>query len=268
MTVKLTGESRLFPIVGDPVIYLRSPEVLTRNFAARGHNAVNVPMLVRDGDLAAVLGGLSLVPNVDGVLITMPHKLTAHRFCATLSNTSRLLEAVSVIRRNPDGTWHGDMTDGRAFVAAQIANGARPAGARALLLGAGGAGSAIAVALLEAGVGALAIHDPDAHRVARLIERLGSLGAGRVTAGPPDPTDCDMVCNATPLGMAAGDPLPLDAALLPSTAFVGDVIAGHGATPFLRAARARGCATANGDQMVDAVQEMMLDFLLGAARLG
>ncbi len=60
---------------------------------------------------------------------------------------------MSVIRRNPDGTWHGDMLDGLAFVKAQIDHGAQPKGARVLLVGAGGAGSAIAIALLEAGVG-------------------------------------------------------------------------------------------------------------------
>jgi shikimate dehydrogenase len=72
-----------------------------------------------------------------------------------------------------------------------------------------------------------------------------------------------MVCNATPMGMAAGDPLPVAANLLAPSMFVGDVIAGHGVTPLLQAARSAGCKTANGVQMVEAVQEMMLDFMLG-----
>ena len=83
-------------------------------------------------------------------------------------------------------------------------------------------------------------------------------------AGGPEPRGCDMVCNATPLGMSAGDPLPLDPALLSAGMFVGDVIAGHGLTPFLAAAQAAGCKTADGDQMVEAVQTIMLDFMVGA----
>jgi shikimate dehydrogenase len=63
--------------------------------------------------------------------------------------------------------------------------------------------------------------------------------------------------------MTQGDPLPVPAQLLTPTMFVGDVIAGHGETPFLAAARAAGCKTANGDQMVEAAQEMMLEFFLG-----
>ena len=76
-----------------------------------------------------------------------------------------------------------------------------------------------------------------------------------------------MVFNATPMGMADDDPLPVDAALLSSSMFVGDVIAGHGVTPFLQAAQAAGCKTANGGHMVEAVQDLMVDFMLRAANL-
>jgi shikimate dehydrogenase len=64
------------------------------------------------------------------------------------------------------------------------------------------------------------------------------------------------------MGMEDDDPLPVDAALLSSSMFVGDVIAGHGVTPFLAAARAAGCKTASGDHMVEAAQDLMVDFML------
>jgi len=85
----------------------------------------------------------------DGILVTMPHKFAAFAHCATTSERAKMLRVVSVIRRNPDATWHGDMLDGVAFVKAQTDHGAQPEGARALLVGAGGAGSAIAISLLE-----------------------------------------------------------------------------------------------------------------------
>jgi shikimate 5-dehydrogenase len=84
-----------------------------------------------------------------------------------------------------------------------------------------------------------------------------------VTAGPSDPAGCGLVFNATPVGMEDGDPLPVDAALLTSSMFVGDVIAGHSVTPFIGAAQAAGCKTANGGHMVEAVQDLMADFMLG-----
>jgi shikimate dehydrogenase len=64
------------------------------------------------------------------------------------------------------------------------------------------------------------------------------------------------------MGMEDGDPLPIDAALLASSMFVGDVIAGHGVTPFLQAAEAAGCKTTNGAHMVEAAQDVMADFML------
>jgi shikimate dehydrogenase len=265
MLDRLSGATRLFPIIGDPIKYVKSPMRLTRTFGERDYNGICVPMQVPAGDLDAVLAGLTASRNVDGILVTMPHKFTAFAYCATSSERARMLGVVSVIRRNPDGTWHGDMLDGLAFVKAQKDRGAQPEAARVLLVGAGGAGSAIAIALLEAGVGELIIHDADRSRVATLLELLQDLGRGRVSAGPADPTGCDLVCNATPMGMADGDPLPVDAALLTSSMFVGDVIAGHGVTPFLQAAEAAGCRTANGGHMVEAAQDVMADFMLQTA---
>jgi shikimate dehydrogenase len=265
MLGQLSGATRLFPIIGDPIKYVESPMRLTHTFEKRDYNGICIPLQVAADDIDAVMAGLTASRNVDGILVTMPHKFTALAHCATSSERARMLGVVSVIRRNRDGTWHGDMLDGLAFVKAQRDHGAEPDGARVLLVGAGGAGSAIAIALLEAGVRELVIHDADESRVAALIDLLSGLGQGLVLPGPPDPTGCDLVCNATPMGMADGDPLPVDAALLRSSMFVGDVIAGHGLTAFLAAAQAAGCKTANGGHMVEAAQDVMADFMLGKA---
>jgi shikimate dehydrogenase len=263
MTSQLSGASRLFPIIGDPIRYVESPVWLTNTFAGRGHNGICVPMQVPDGGLGVVMAGLTAIANVDGILVTMPHKHAAFAYCATSSDRAALLGAVSVIRRNTNGTWHGDMLDGVAFVKAQQDHGARINGARALLAGAGGAGSAIAIALLEAGVGDLVIHDTDSSRVDAVLRMAAGLGPGHASAGPADPAGCDLVFNATPLGMEDGDALPVDASLLAPSMFAGDVIAGHGTTPFIAAAQAVGCGTATGEHMVQAVQDLMADFMLG-----
>jgi shikimate dehydrogenase len=263
MLERLSGETLLYPIIGDPIIFAKSPQRLTAEFEARDHNGICVPMQVPDGELDSYISGLGSVGNVRGLLITMPHKNTMFAYCATSSETSKLLRVVSVARRNADGSWHGDMLDGVAFVAAQRKRGARPEGARVLQVGAGGAGSAIAIALLDAGVRELVLHDTSQSRLNDLVRLASGLGRGRVIAGPPDPTGCDMVINATPMGMSPHDPLPVSAHLLTSSMFVGDVVAGHGVTPILQAARAAGCNTADGIQMVEAGMEIMPDFLLG-----
>jgi shikimate dehydrogenase len=263
MFEKLSGETLLYPIIGDPIAFVKSPQRLTAELDARNHNGICVPMRVPDGELESVVRALRAVQNVRGLLITMPHKHAMFTYCATSSETAKLLGVVSIVRRNPDGSWHGDMLDGVAFVAAQKKNGANPEGARVLQVGAGAAGSAIAVALLHAGVRELVIHDASPSRLNSLVRLLSRLGRGRVVAGPPDPAGCAMVVNATPMGMSPSDPLPVSAHLLASSMFVGDVVAGHGVTPFLQAAQAAGCKTAGGVQMVEAGMEIMPDFLLG-----
>jgi len=266
MPEKLDGASRLFPIIGDPIKFVKSPQQLTRGFEARDYNGLCVPMQVAQADFEPIMQALALTGNVDGLLVTMPHKFSAFTYCATCSDTASLLGCVSVMRRNADGTWHGDMLDGLAFVKAQTDHGARVKDGRALLVGAGAAGSAIAIALLNAGVRELIIHDADESRATHLKALVADLDRGRVRVGPADPTGCTLVFNATPMGFAETDPLPVSAGLLDSSMFVGDVIAGHGVTPLLKTAQSAGCQTANGVQMVDAVQEMMLDFLLGPER--
>ena len=154
------------------------------------------------------------------------------------------------------------MLDGVAFVNAQKKHGAQLQGARVLQVGADGAGSAIAVALPDAGVAELVLHDGNVARRDALVQILSGLGLGRVIAGPPDPTGFDVVVNATPMGMSPDDPLPIPAHLLTSDMFVGDVVAGRGVTPLLPAARAAGCRTADGVAMVDAGMDIILAFLL------
>jgi shikimate dehydrogenase len=136
MVDQLSGATRLFPIIGDPIKYVESPMRLTRTFAQRDHNGICFPMQVPAGELDTVMSGLTASRNVDGILVTMPHKFAAFGYCATSSKRARMLGVVSVIRRNPDSTWHGDMLDGLAFVKAQQDHGAELHGARVLLVGA------------------------------------------------------------------------------------------------------------------------------------
>lgn len=260
---ELSGATRLYPIVGDPIAQVKSPAGVTHGLRERGVDGVCVPAHVPPADLAAFVDGLGRARNVDGLIVTVPHKFAAHALCATTTPRARLLGAVNVMRRNGDGSWHGEMLDGLAFVRAGTEGGARPDGARALLVGAGGAGSAIGLALLEAGVRELVVHDSDPARAEALVGRLAGTGA-LVRAGPADPAGFDMVCNATPAGMREGDPLPVPAAALRPTTFVGDVVTVPEVTPLLRAARDAGCPTATGVEMFRVVQQLIVDFLLDA----
>ena len=259
----LNGAMRLYPIVGDPIAQVKSPAGVSQGFAERNVDAICIPLHVTAADLSAFIEGFSRAHNVDGLIMTIPHKFAAYGLCATATPRAHVLGAVNVMRRNPDGRWHGEMVDGVAFVQAQIEGGAELKGARALLIGAGGAGTAIGLALIEAGVQELVVHDRDAGRVQTLVDRLANQGPANTSPGPADPTGFDLVCNATPAGMRDGDPLPVPADLLRPSMFVGDVITAPAVTPLLEAARTIGCKTQTGGAMFAAVQKLMIDFLLG-----
>jgi shikimate dehydrogenase len=264
MTALLSGATRLHFIVGDPIAQVKSPAGVTQAFEDAGHNAICIPAHVRPADLAAWLTGVSLAHNVDGIIVTVPHKFACFDLCSSTSDRAAFLKTVNTMRRNTDGSWYGDMFDGLGFVSAMQDNGCQPQGQSALLVGAGGAGSAIAHALVMAGVSTLAICDEDTQRRTTLVDRLAGLGRCPVTHGSADPCGFDIVLNATPVGMKENDPLPLQADRLASTMFVGCVITQPAVTPLIAAARAKGCRTMTGAHMFGRVRDLMVDFLVRA----
>ncbi|SMG61344.1 shikimate dehydrogenase family protein [Paraburkholderia susongensis] len=266
----LSGATRVYFIVGDPIAQVRSPSGVTAALRAAGRDALVVPAHVAHADLPAFFAGITPMRNVDGVIITVPHKFSAANYCATLSAEAAFLGAANTLRRTADGAWHGGMFDGTGFVAALVEAGCELRGKRVLLVGAGGAGSAIGHALIQSGVGSLDVRDNDAARTDSLTARLNALAQGSLgSQGEARGVDAgvqahtyDVVVNASPLGMRADDPLPVDVTRLPATTFVGDVVTKPPLTPLIEAARARGCTTVTGTQMFSRVCDRMVEFLL------
>jgi shikimate dehydrogenase len=260
----LSGATRVYFIVGDPIAQVRSPAGVTAALRAAGRDAVVVPAHVAPADLPAFFTAATQMQNVDGVIITVPHKFSAAQYCASLSDEAAFLGAVNTLRRQADATWHGGMFDGTGFVAALGDAGCGLQAKRALLVGAGGAGSAIGHALVNAGVASLAVRDNDAARTEALVARLNALRLGEVTIADAGAESYEVVVNASPMGMRADDPLPVDIARLAATTFVGDVVTKPPLTPLIEAARARGCRTVTGTQMFGRVCDRMVQFLLQA----
>ncbi len=244
--MSITGTTRLFAILGDPVSVVRSPGWWNALFARAGRDAAFVPMQVGAADLPRAWAGLRTIGNLDGLVLTMPHKQAAVPLVDVLGGSARLAGAVNTVRRLPDGGWEGEMFDGEGFVAGLRARGIAPEGRHVRQKGCGGAGRAIAFALARAGVASLALEDAAPGRAAALAAEVAAAFPGVARTGEPD-----LLVNATPLGLAAGDPLPFDTALLSRRVAVADVIPNPEVTPLIAAARAAGCATATGRDMFE-----------------
>ena len=257
-----SGATRVLYIVGDPIAQVKSPAGLTEALRARGADLIVVPAHVAPPDLPAWIAATTAMRNCDGIIVTVPHKFAALPLCIEASAQARSIGAANVMRRDASGAWYGDMLDGTGYVSGLRKLGFDPAGKTALLVGAGGAGSAIAHALVDAGVASLALHDGDDARRETLAQKLARYGAVKPTRGSADPSGFDLVVNATPMGMKADDPRPIDVEKLAPATFVGDVVTKPAIPPLIAAARARGCATMTGTHMFEAVRDRMVEFFL------
>ncbi len=247
----IDGQTRLIAHIGHPTHTFKSPMIYNPYFEAAGINAVVVPMDCTAQHFEALLKAVFSLGNIIGALITMPHKVSVVGLLDQVTATVRVAGACNAVRRTPDGRLEGDMFDGAGFVRGIVRKGFDPAGRRALVVGSGGVGSAIAASLAGAGVGAITLFDVNALAAAQLAARLRmQYPAIDVGTGHNDPAEFDLVVNASPLGMNDGDPLPIDVARLSADTFVGEVVMKHETTAFLAAAQARGCRTQVGTDML------------------
>lgn len=235
-------------VIGSPVRHSLSPVLLNAAFEAAGldwvYTAFDVPE-GRGGDAVAAVRALDL----GGLSVTMPHKAAAWAAVDERTEVAQVLGAVNCVFWR-DGRLAGDNTDGAGFVdALAVEEGVEIADRRCVLVGAGGAGRAVAHALGAAGAGEVTIVNRSPDRARRAAELAGPVGR---VGDPSDVATADLVVNATSLGMAgaAGGALPLDPTLLRPDQVVVDLIYHPAETPFLAAARGLGARGVNGVGML------------------
>jgi len=259
--LRITGATRLYAILGDPIVQVRSPEVFTERFAATGVNAVLVPALVPAERFDQVIPALMALGNLDGLLVTVPFKARMLPFANRLGAAAKCIGAVNALRREVDGSWTGDMFDGAGFVRGIERKGESIRGRRVLMFGAGGAGSAIASALAGAGVKSIAIVDPDAGRAEALAVALrNAFPDCELAAATSKSADVDMIVNASPVGMRPGDGMPGDIGPLSADTLVGDVVISESPTALIQHGLRHGCRCVNGHDMHSGQIEAIVGF--------
>ena len=265
MLESLSGATRVAFIVGDPIAQVKSPGGLTKIIAAKGENAIVVPAHVSPQNLDTFVHAVDLMQNVDCIIITVPHKFAIAKQCKIVSEVAKFVGAVNIMRRLPEGGWAGENYDGLGFVNGLRAAGCKVEGARALMVGTGGAGAAIAFELLNSGkVDFLQVYDLDEEKAKGLVARLETRFAGKVAYGAPDPEGFSLICNASPCGMKPTDPMPVDVSRLDKGAFVGDAITVPEPTQMVAEAKKRGHGTMTGLGMFNAQAQLLADFVLEA----
>lgn len=257
----VNGATQLLGIVGDPIRQVRAPEVWSALFRQNSVNAVCIPMQVSAADLRPFLASMRTVLNLKGMIVTIPHKPAAREIANEVTKRASEVGAVNVLRPRPEGGWLGDIVDGVGFVKALLSAGQRIRGRRAIVVGSGGVGSAIAFAVAEAGAECIAVSDIAADRAAALARRIQAASGVKSFVSAARADGFDLVVNASPMGMREGDPLPLDCTGLSAGAIAADVVVQPEITPFLAIARDVGCYVQPGTRMMDHQVAAMAEFL-------
>ncbi len=247
----INGHTKIIAHIGFPTEAFKAPMIYNPWFEMKGINTVVMPMGVEAAVYPEVMRTLFKIKNMHGALITMPHKVTTTGLMDELTVTAKVAGSCNAILRRPDGSLLGDMFDGTGFVRGVARKGRPITGARALVVGSGGVGSAIAASLAAAGAAAIALYDGNTSSTEALAGRLREhYPALEVSTGSKDPHGFDIVVNATPMGMKDGDPLPFDIERVGSETFVGEVVMREEFTPLLRRAMEKGCQVQVGTDML------------------
>lgn len=259
MSHSISGSTHAYLIPGDPVRNVRLPRMFNAAFERYDIDAVLVPMQVPIRDFAVFFKSAFLSRNVRGMVIAPPHKPRVVDLLDGCGLFGRVAGSVNVVRRIAGDQLEGDLFDGEGLIGALDHSNTPFRGKRVLILGAGVSAAAIGTALAEGGTvnGAahIAFYDTSSGKAAGVAAKLDSFfDATVVHVDSNAPEGYDLVVNATPLGLAEGDALPVDVSRMDAHAALFDILLRNQPTPLVRAARARGLHAQAGFEML--VQQM------------
>jgi shikimate dehydrogenase len=256
---EVTGSWAFVPMIGDPIRQVKTPARFNARLRALGVDALMAALQVPADRLSNTAGALLSIPNVRGMVVTIPHKQAIAGMADVLTPAAARVGAVNALARRPDG-WHGGLFDGTGFMHALRAQDFQSAGARVVQIGAGGAGAAIADALVEAGAAEIILSDLDGKRARNLAARINEAHSRKVVfVGEPQAGGADLLVNASPLGMRPGDGLPPRLGPLGPGLYVFDIVTVP--TPLMAAARDAGAQVLGGEAMIAAQIDALVEFI-------
>jgi shikimate dehydrogenase len=245
-----TGTTSFYTMIGTPITQVKSPLLYNRYFADHGIDAVMIAMDVPSDQVKNHFKHMRAISNFGGSIVTIPHKQAAVDSMDEMSERAKVLVSVNVVRAE-NGRLIGDMVDGLGFMVAVKNHGLSIPGKRAVIIGGGGAGAAIAQAIAQAGADEVVIKEIRTERH-ELLEHLLKEADPEIKVSFELHTlqDFDLVVNATPVGMNDDPRVPFPTQTLSPPTLVADVVTNPKVTPWLAAALKKGCAVQYGAEMV------------------
>ncbi|MFJ4443284.1 shikimate dehydrogenase family protein [Pseudomonas sp. NPDC089422] len=256
-----TGSTRVFFMVADPIEQVRTPEIFNKVLPLCGIDAVMVPLQVAPENLVDTVRALFRSNTTAGMVLSIPHKTCAAGLVDKRSKIAATANAVNAIRRNADGTLEGALFDGLGFVKSLDRYRMPYEGKRVLIIGAGGAGSAIATSLAAGGPAQISVFDPDEAKARQVTDAIREhFAVPAVSSRSNDPAGFDLVINASPLGLKHDDPLPIPVGSLQPGTQVCDILMKNQPTPLLQASIKQGLQVQPGFDMLILQTPLFFEF--------
>jgi shikimate dehydrogenase len=247
----INGKTRVYGIVGDPIEQVRSPEMVTWEMQKRYHNAVLIPMHIAREEFDSVMPNIMRIQNLDGLIFTIPFKAKAITFAKTLGLQAAQIGAINALKKHSNGDWSGEIFDGVGCVEAFKRRGIPIRDKRLQLIGLGGAGSAICVALAYEKPKLMRLFDINPQTTERMVKIVNTISPQTVVeVGTPHADGIDILLNASPVGMLSDSRLPLDVETFKKELIVFDAIVMPENTPLLTLAVNCGCQVVRGREMM------------------
>jgi shikimate dehydrogenase len=263
MSNHISGKSKVYGIIGDPVEQSISPTVHNAAFKKMGIDSIYVPLLVKSENLPQAIASMKAL-NLMGLNVTIPHKINVIPLLDKLDAVAQEIGAVNTIV-NRNGNLEGYNTDGAGFIKALSINGIAVENKNVIIIGAGGTARAISFALAEKGA-SLTIINRTVTKALELVKSFSSHHNWKLNVLEFNTRnllsaikDADILINATNIGMGNYQDISLvNATSLKSKMVVCDVIYNPGKTRLLQAAELNGARIVNGMEMF--IQQAALSF--------
>ena len=262
----ITGKTKVFGVIADPIDHVRAPMVFNPVFEERGIDAVLVPIHLKPEHLETQMKALAHMPNMGGVCVTIPFKMDVANLCDELGLAAQMTGAVNAVKFEA-GRMFGDNFDGEGFTAGLIGEGHQLEGKSVLMIGAGGAARAIAAATAAQPIKKLGIANRTASKAEEIKAMIAAHHQGveiEVVAHEnldKAASDYDIIINTTSLGLHDGDALPCSLDHVSAHTVIADIIMIPEVTAWMAKAQEKGLTTHPGRHMLDYQRDLIGTFI-------
>ena len=261
----MLGTTKIYGCLADPIDHVKAPSIFTSIFKSKQLDAVMIPIHVNSDDLENVVCSLKLIKNFEGMTITIPHKTDIAKLCDNLEPDAKFTGAVNWIKFDKNRKLIGNNFDGKGFVNGFLSQNHQLSNKIIGLFGSGGAAVAIGCSLAYEGIKELKIVNRDTNKANDLKKRINSFNKQlKITVFSQydyDINNCDLIINATSLGLKKNDQTPFDVTKTPSKCIIADIIMQPEETKLLVQAKLIGRSIHYGKNMIESQIDLVGDFL-------